>query len=202
MDKKPRLIQRTPSAYSYPLLIKNLLITPILYAPDQEIVYRDKLRMTYTDLYQRINRLASALTDLGVGYDDTIGVMDWDSHRYLECFFAIPMMGSVLHTVNVRLSAEQIIYTVNHAEDTVLLVNEEFAPLVESIVDQLKTVKKIILMKDSDESPKSSLNFVGEYEELLAKASPDFEFPDFDENTMATLFYTTGTTGDPKGVYL
>ena len=201
MDKKPRLIQRTPSAYSYPLLIKNLLITPILYAPDQEIVYRDKLRMTYTDLYQRINRLASALTDLGVGYDDTIGVMDWDSHRYLECFFAIPMMGSVLHTVNVRLSAEQIIYTVNHAEDTVLLVNEEFAPLVESIVDQLKTVKKIILMKDSDESPKSSLNFVGEYEELLAKASPDFEFPDFDENTMATLFYTTGTTGDPKGVY-
>ena len=104
MDKKPRLIQRTPSAYSYPLLIKNLLITPILYAPDQEIVYRDKLRMTYTDLYQRINRLASALTDLGVGPDDTIGVMDWDSHRYLECFFAIPMMGSVLHTVNVRLS--------------------------------------------------------------------------------------------------
>jgi fatty-acyl-CoA synthase len=201
MDKKPRLIQRTPSAYSYPLLIKNLLITPILYAPDQEIVYRDKLRMTYTDLYQRINRLASALTDLGVGSDDTIGVMDWDSHRYLECFFAIPMMGSVLHTVNVRLSAEQIIYTVNHAEDTVLLVNEEFAPLVESIMDQLKTVKKIILMKDSDESPKSSLNFAGEYEELLAKASPDFEFPDFDENTMATLFYTTGTTGDPKGVY-
>jgi fatty-acyl-CoA synthase len=201
MDKKPRLIQRTPSAYSYPLLIKNLLITPILYAPDQEIVYRDKLRMTYTDLYQRINRLASALTDLGVGPDDTIGVMDWDSHRYLECFFAIPMMGSVLHTVNVRLSAEQIIYTVNHAEDTVLLVNEEFAPLVESIKDQLKTVKTIILMKDSDEGPKSSLNFAGEYEELLAKASPDFEFPDFDENTMATLFYTTGTTGDPKGVY-
>lgn len=201
MDKKPRLIQRTPSAYSYPLLIKNLLITPILYAPDQEIVYRDKLRMTYRDLYQRINRLASALTDLGVGPDDTIGVMDWDSHRYLECFFAIPMMGSVLHTVNVRLSAEQIIYTVNHAEDTVLLVNEEFAPLVESIKDQLKTVKTIILMKDSDEGPKSNLNFAGEYEELLAKASPDFEFPDFDENTMATLFYTTGTTGDPKGVY-
>ena len=75
MDKQPRLIQKTPSAYVYPLLIKNILITPILYAPDQEIVYRDKLRMTYRDLYQRINRLASALTGLGVGPDDTVGVM-------------------------------------------------------------------------------------------------------------------------------
>ena len=201
MDKQPRLIQRTPSAYSYPLLIKNILITPILYAPDQEIVYRDKLRMTYRDLYKRINRLASALTGLGVGYDDTVGVMDWDSHRYLECFFAVPMMGSVLHTVNVRLSAEQIVYTVNHAEDTVLLVNEEFVPLLESIAGQLKTVRKIILLKDSEESPKTTLSLAGEYEDLLAKASPEFEFPDFDENTMATLFYTTGTTGDPKGVY-
>ncbi len=201
MDKQPRLIQRTPSAYSYPLLIKNILITPILYAPDQEIVYRDKLRMTYRDLYQRINRLASALTGLGVGYDDTVGVMDWDSHRYLECFFAVPMMGSVLHTVNVRLSAEQIVYTVNHAEDTVLLVNEEFIPLLESIAGQLKTVRKIILLKDSEEGPKTTLSLAGEYEDLLAKASPEFEFPDFDENTMATLFYTTGTTGDPKGVY-
>ncbi len=201
MDKQPRLIQRTPSAYSYPLLIKNILITPILYAPDQEIVYRDKLRMTYRDLYQRINRLASALTGLGVGYDDTVGVMDWDSHRYLECFFAVPMMGSVLHTVNVRLSAEQIVYTVNHAEDTVLLVNEEFVPLLESIAGQLKTVRKIILLKDGEEGPKTTLSLTGEYEDLLAKASPEFEFPDFDENTMATLFYTTGTTGDPKGVY-
>ena len=201
MDKQPRLIQKTPSAYAYPLLIKNILITPILYAPDQEIVYRDKLRMTYRDLYQRINRLASALTGLGVGPDDTVGVMDWDSHRYLECFFAIPMMGSVLHTVNVRLSAEQIVYTVNHAEDTVLLVNEEFVPLLESIAGQLKTVRKIILLKDSEEGPKTTLSLAGEYEDLLAKASPEFEFPDFDENTMATLFYTTGTTGDPKGVY-
>lgn len=201
MNKQPRIIQRTPSAYSYPLLIKNILITPVLYAPDQEIVYRDKLRMTYKDLYQRINRLASALTSLGVGPDDTIGVMDWDSHRYLECFFAIPMMGSVLHTVNVRLSAEQLIFTINHAEDTVLMVNEEFVPLVESIASQLKTVKKIILLKDSDEAPKTTLPLVAEYEEMLAKASPNFEFPDFDENTMATLFYTTGTTGDPKGVY-
>ncbi len=201
MDKRPRLIQRTPSAYAYPLLIKNILITPIVYAPDQEIVYRDKLRMTYRDLYQRINRLASALTGLAVGPDDTIGVMDWDSHRYLECFFAIPMMGSVLHTVNIRLSPEQLIYTVNHAEDTVLLVNEEFIPLLESISGQLKTVKKIILLKDSEEAPKTTLTLAGEYEDLLAKASPKFEFPDFDENTMATLFYTTGTTGDPKGVY-
>ena len=201
MQRQPRLIQRTPSAYDYPLLIKNILITPILYAPEQEIVYRDKFRMTYRDLYQRINKLASAMTELGVGPDDTIGVMDWDSHRYLECFFAIPMMGAVLHTINVRLSTEQIIYTVNHAEDTVLMVNEEFLPLVESIIGELKTVRKIILLKDSDESPNTNITIDGEYEDLLAKASADFDFPDFDENTMATLFYTTGTTGDPKGVY-
>ena len=201
MANQPRLIQRTPSAYDYPLLIKNILITPILYSPDEEIVYRDKFRMTYRDLYQRINKLASALTKMGVGPDDTIGVMDWDSHRYLECYFAVPMMGAVLHTINVRLSTEQIIYTVNHAEDTVLMVNEEFMPIVESIIGELKTVKKIILLKDSDESPKTTVALAGEYEDLLGRASADFEFPDFDENTMATLFYTTGTTGDPKGVY-
>ncbi|MFH0960684.1 MAG: AMP-binding protein, partial [Pseudomonadota bacterium] len=201
MAKQPRLIQRTPSAYDSPLLIKNILITPILYSPDEEIVYRDKFRMTYRDLYKRINKLASALTNMGVGPDDTIGVMDWDSHRYLECYFAIPMMGAVLHTINIRLSTEQIIYTANHAEDTVLMVNEEFMPIVESIIGELKTVKKIILLKDSDESPKTTVTLAGEYEDLLAQASAEFEFPDFDENTMATLFYTTGTTGDPKGVY-
>ena len=93
------LIARTPSAYEYPLLIKNLLFCPVVDVPDQEIVYRDH-RFSYRDLRQRVARLANALTDLGVKRGDTVAVMDWDSNRYLECFFAVPMIGAVLHTID------------------------------------------------------------------------------------------------------
>ncbi len=197
----PRLIERTPSAYSYPLLIKNLLKTPLTYYPNREIFYRDRFSMTYTDLARRISKQANMLTDHGVEPGDVVAVMDWDSHRYLESFFAVPMMGAVLHTVNIRLSPEQLLYTINHAEDTVILVNSDFLPLLESVRDQFETVKKIILLTDEDELPSTKLDLAGEYEELLSSASEEFDFPDLDENTMATTFYTTGTTGLPKGVY-
>lgn len=196
-----RLIQRTPSAYSYPLLIKSLLHSGMLYAPKQQIVYRDLVRYTYLELGERIHRLASALSGIGVRAGDTVAVLDWDSHRYLECFFAVPMMGAILHTVNIRLSPEQILYTMNHAEDMVVLVNEEFLPVVERISSKLKSVRSFVLMCDSAKRPSTSLPLAGEYEELLAKASPQFDFPDFSEDAQATVFYTTGTTGDPKGVY-
>jgi fatty-acyl-CoA synthase len=201
MLKGIRTISQTPSAYSYPLLIKQLLHTPILYAPDREIVYQDKARLTYREFYERIHRLAAGLSSLGVGPGDTVAVLDWDSHRYLECFFAVPMMGAILHTVNVRLSPEQILYTMNHAEDAVVLVHEDFVPMLESISDQLKTVRTFILLKDGTEKPTTSLPISVEYEEMLQKAADGFDFPDFDENAQATTFYTTGTTGDPKGVY-
>ena len=162
MEKKPRLITPTPSAYGYPLLIKQLLHTPIIYAPDKEIVYRDVLRYTYRDLYKRINRLASALTRAGVGPGDVVAVLDWDSHRYLECFFAIPMMGAILHTVNVRLSPEQILFTMNHAEDTVVLVHQDFLPILEGISSQLKTVQKYIVLKEGDTTPQTTLSTIGE----------------------------------------
>ncbi len=197
----PRQIERTPSAYSYPLLIKNLLQTPLITYPEREIIYRDRFSMTYREFSRRVARLANTLADLGVEQGDVVAVMDWDSHRYLECFFAVPMMGAVLHTVNIRLSAEQLLYTINHAEDTVILVNSDFLPLLESVRDQLETVKKIILITDEDEQPPTKVDLAGEYEGLLASASDEFDFPDLDENTMATTFYTTGTTGLPKGVY-
>jgi fatty-acyl-CoA synthase len=127
-----QLIERTPSAYYNPLLIKSLLDNPIRQFPEQEIVYGDFKRQTYRDLGERVSRLASGLAGLGVRRGDTVAVMDWDSHRYLECFFAVPMMGAVLHTVNIRLSPEQILYTINHAEDDVILVNTEFLPVLES----------------------------------------------------------------------
>jgi len=194
-------IPRTPSAYDYQLLIKNLLFCPVVDNPEQEIVYRGTFRYSYRELRQRIQRLANCLTELGVRPGDTVAVMDWDSHRYLECFFAVPMIGAVLHTINVRLSPEQILYTIDHAEDDVLLVNSEFLPILEQIRGRIDTVKSYLLLNDEAVPPVTTIPFAGEYEALLAKAAPEFAFADFDENIRATTFYTTGTTGMPKGVY-
>jgi fatty-acyl-CoA synthase len=196
-----KIIPSTPSAYAFPLLIKNLLKMPLTYAPQQEIVYRDLMRYTYTDFNRRVGQLASALTALGVNEGSTVAMMDYDSHRYLECFFAVPMMGAVLHTVNIRLSQEQLIYTINHAEDDVILVNADFLPMLEAVKDQFETVKKIVVLSDEGSAPASSLAIDGEYEALLSDAEAGYNFPDFDENAVATTFYTTGTTGLPKGVY-
>ena len=196
-----KLIDKTPSAYTYPLLIKHLLHAPLAHSPDQEIVYRDQVRHTYREFAERLGRLANGLASLGVRPGDTVGVMDWDSHRYLECFFAVPMMGAVLHTVNVRLSPEQLVYTINHAEDDVILVNAEFLPVLEQIGDRLETVKQFVLLSDATEPPATTVPLAAEYEGLLAASSGSYAFPELDEDTCATTFYTTGTTGLPKGVY-
>jgi len=187
-----------PNAYAYPLLIKQLWHAPLAWAGEQKIVC-DERRFTYRQLRARVGRLASALAGLGVQHGDTVAVMDWDSHRYLECFYAVPMMGAVLQTVNVRLSPEQILYTLNHAGASVLLVNSDFLPLLNELLPKLTTVRSIVWISDTGApAPKT---FDAEYEGLLAQSSADFAFPDFDENTRATTFYTTGTTGLPKGVF-
>ncbi|GAB4272096.1 MAG: fatty acid--CoA ligase [Deferrisomatales bacterium] len=198
---KDTLIPRTPSAYDYPLLLKHLWHTPLACAPGQEIVYRDRVRMTYRELRDRVGRLAHGLARLGVKPGHTVAVLDWDSHRYLECFLAVPMMGAALHTVNVRLSPEQILYTINHAEDDVLLVHADFLPLLEAIRDRIERPVTFVLLSDDGARPETSIPFAAEYEELVAGGDAGYEFPDFDENTRATTFYTTGTTGLPKGVY-
>ncbi|MEX3791068.1 fatty acid--CoA ligase [Paraburkholderia sp. BR14374] len=190
------------SAHAYPLLIKQLLHTPCVQAPDQEIVYRGQLRMTYSTLRERIARLASGLKGLGVQHGTTVAVMDWDSHRYLECYFAVPMMGAVLQTVNVRLSPDEIAYTIDHAGAEVLLVHTDFLPVVESIKDKLENVHTFVYIDEPDSvAAAHSIDFVAEYEAMLAQSEAHYDFPDFDENTRATTFYTTGTTGLPKGVY-
>lgn len=196
-----RIIPPADGAYQYPLLIKRLLMSGSRYEKTREIVYRDKLRYSYPTLNERIARLANVLTAAGVKAGDTVAVMDWDSHRYLECMFAVPMIGAVIHTINVRLSPEQILYTMNHAEDKFVLVNSEFVGLYQAIAGQLTTVENTILLTDTPEKTADLPNLIGEYEELLAAASTQYEFEDFDENSVATTFYTTGTTGNPKGVY-
>ncbi len=187
--------------YQYPLIIKKLLNTPLIYSPEREIVFDDKLRYTYQTLHERINRLASGLKKIGVAEGDTVAVFDYDSHRYLECFFAIPMMGAVLQTINWRLSAEQILYTLNHAGAKVIIIHTEFLPILETLKDKLESAQKLVIIDDADEATNTGQKGDATYEQLLQSGSGVYAFPDLDENTKATTFYTTGTTGNPKGVH-
>lgn len=189
----------TPDAHAYPLLIKQLLLMPLAVSPEQEVVYGDRVRFDYRTLQARIGQLAGLLTSLGVGHGDTVAVMDWDSNRYLEAYFAVPMIGAVLMMVNVRLAPEQIAYTLNHSGARVILANREFLPLLDAIDEQLPDLRTRILLDDAG-GPLPP-GFATEYEAGLRGATPVVRFPDFDENARATVFYTTGTTGLPKGVY-
>ena len=200
------LYNSAPSAYDYPLLIKQLLNRAKTVSQDQEIVYSDKKRFTYADFFKRINQLANVLANLNLDAGDVIAVMDWDSHRYLESYFAIPMSEYILQTVNIRLSPEKILYTINHAKPKVLMLNSEFAPLVKDYQFENSSIEHIIWLDDNGATYEGVFGgnqnrVVGEYEALVEAADDTFDFPDFDENTIATTFYTSGTTGDPKGVF-
>jgi len=176
-------------AYDYPLLIKQLLVRSNRVSADQEIVSGRNTRLTYAEFNMRIGRLANALNSIGIGEGKRVGVMDWDTHRYLECFFAVPMMGAVLHTINIRLSPKQILYTINHGQPDLIIVHEDFMPLIDEIQSDFKRDVIIVPIGDGEG-----------YEDWIRNGQPDYRFPDFDENQPATLFYTTGTTGTPKGV--
>ncbi|RLD38444.1 MAG: fatty acid--CoA ligase [Bacteroidetes bacterium] len=195
-------MQKFPDySFDYQLLIKHLLDKVLDWKPKEEIHYRDKFSYTYAEMYKRVHKLANLLKSLGVEQGDMVAVIDWDSHRYLENYFAVPMMGAVLHTVNIRLSPEQMLYTINHAEDKVLIFHKDFEPIILKIQANFETVKHIIYISDGDLDYTPKYENVGEYEELVEKQDDFYDFPDFDENTIATTFYTTGTTGNPKGVY-
>lgn len=194
-------IYQPGESYQYPLIIKKLLNTPLINSPDREIVYSDRHRYTYVDLNKRIGMLANGLAKRGIKPGDTVAVFDYDSHRYLECFFAIPMMGAVLQTVNWRLSADQILFTINHAEARAIIINSDFLPILAAIRQKLETVKTLITIVEAESPADTILSPDAEYEDLLNSVSSSYAFEDLDENTKATTFYTTGTTGNPKGVY-
>jgi fatty-acyl-CoA synthase len=155
------------------------------------------VKSTYADFADRTARLAGALAELGVRKGDRVGTFAWNSHRHLEIYFAAPMMGAVLHTVNIRLSPHDIRYIVNHAEDRVLIADASCWPLLEPIKNDLKSVAHFIVMRDTPGAalPPGTLD----YEELVAAARPVESWPRLDENDAAGMCYTSGTTGHPKG---
>ena len=192
---------QTGAPSDFPLLIKSLLRTPLQIAPDAEIVSDGLMRYSYRDFEGRVKRFAAGLAAQGVGPGQVVAVMDWDTHRYFEAFFAVPMMGAVLHTVNIRLAPAQIAYTIDHAEDDVILVHADFLPLLSEVMKLVtRKVRLILLRDDASAQPESDLAFITSYDEMMEQAPDGFGFQDFDENTRATTFYTTGTTGEPKAV--
>lgn len=155
-------------------------------------------RYTYADLYGRVGKLANALARLGVQPGDRVATLAWNTYRHLELYFAVPCMGAVCHTLNLRLPPDQLIYIINHAADKVICVDQSLLPLLEKIAEHLKTVEHIIVMADAP--LQTSLKNTLSYEALLAAESADYAWPDLDEKSAAAMCYTSGTTGHPKGV--
>ncbi|RLQ95567.1 long-chain fatty acid--CoA ligase [Falsibacillus albus] len=174
------------------------------YFPQKQIISRTLSgihRFTYGQYVKRTKRLASALTSLGMEKGMKIGTFAWNHHRHLEAYFAVPCSGAVLHMINIRLSPEHLTYVINHAEDKILLIDEDLIPLIENIQDKLATVEKYIIMTDKQELPETSLSPVYSYEDLLQKSDENHPFDEhLDENAPAGMCYTSATTGNPKGV--
>lgn len=187
-----------------PLLITSFLRYAEKIYPDVEIisVTQDipRHRTTYGECFGRARRLANALTRLGVKQGDRVGTMAWNDHRHFEAYYAIPCMGAVCHTINPRLFAEQLLHIVNHAEDEWILTDPLFMPLFEKLQDQFNSVKGYVVLTDEAHMPETGLKNVHCYETLLSGESDDYTWPDLDERSASSLCYTSGTTGNPKGV--
>jgi acyl-CoA synthetase (AMP-forming)/AMP-acid ligase II len=187
----------------FPLLISTMLTHAERYTGEAEIVSRmvdgSLHRYTYRDAHKRTKQLANALVKLGVNQGDRIGTLAWNTHRHFEAYFGIAGIGAISHTVNPRLFPEQISYIINHASDRFLFVDETFVPTLEAISDQLTSVEKIFVLT-ANESFSTKLKNWEPYESLIKNESVEFEWPQFDERSASSLCYTSGTTGNPKGV--
>ena len=186
----------------YPLTITSILERAQRMFPNKEIVTKagpGLERFTYTQMVARVGRLANALTKLGVKSGDRVATFAWNNARHLELYFAVPCMGAVLHPLNLRLPPDQLAYILCHAEDNIVFVDPTLLPLLEKMAPLLGCAKVFVVMGDKV-PPDTKLGPIYAYEELLRDASPDFPWPRLDENDAAAMCYTSGTTGNPKGV--
>ena len=187
-----------------PLLISQIIEYAASNFPDQEVVSRtvegDLHRYTYRDAARRSRQLAHALQKLGVHSTDRVATVAWNTYRHLEVYYATSGIGAICHTINPRLPADQFTYIVNHAEDKYVFVDLTFVPLLDKLKDHLPRVAGYVIMTDRAHMPETGLPNVHCYEDLIADQPTEFDWPEFDENTASSLCYTSGTTGNPKGV--
>ena len=188
-----------------PLMVSSLIDHAAMFHAETPIVARtiegDIHRYTYGEAGSRTKRLAKALIGLGAAPGDRVGSLAWNTHRHFEMFYGVSGMGAVLHTVNPRLFADQIVYIINHAEDRTLFVDAATLPVVEPIAQRLTTVENFVMMAPRERMPaKTAIANLLCYEELIEAANDDYVWPEFDEQAACTICYTSGTTGNPKGV--
>ena len=187
-----------------PLLVSSLLRHGATIFGEQEIVSwtveRPIHRYGYAEAHRRSQRLANALTALGVAPGDRVGTIAWNTYRHFEIYFGVSGMGAVCHTMNPRLHSSQILYMLDHAEDRYVFVDTTFVPLIEQVASQAKALKGVVVLTDRAHMPDSALENLICYEELIEAHSESYDWPEFDEWTASSLCYTSGTTGNPKGV--
>ena len=188
-----------------PLLISSLLEHAERNHPDQEIVTRQAeggiVRETYAQMAARARKMANALAKLGVKQGDRVGTLAWNTARHMELYYAVSGSGAVLHTLNPRLHPDQMVYIADHAEDQVLFFDLSFLPLVEAVAARMQSVKHFVLMTGAAHLPATTkIPNLRSYEDLIDAASDHYTWPALDENSASSLCYTSGTTGNPKGV--
>jgi acyl-CoA synthetase (AMP-forming)/AMP-acid ligase II len=185
-----------------PLKISDIITYAAEAYPSVEIVSvrseGDIHRTNYLDISKRMAQLAHGLTSMGINPGDRVATLAWNGYRHLELYYAISGIGAVCHTINPRLSSDQLTYIINHAEDLLLFVDLTFVPILEAVKEELPPELKIIILTDKKNMPKTSLKTIC-YEELLKDKPQKINWPDFNEDTAASLCYTSGTTGEPKG---
>ena len=187
-----------------PLLISSLIEFGARYHSKSEIVSRSVEgpihRYSMAEANYRSKQLAQALTRLGVGKGERIATIAWNGYRHFELYFGVSGMGAVCHTINPRLFHEQIVYVINHAKDKYVFIDSTFVPLLEALAAHLPNVAGYVIMTEKEHMPETKLDNALCYEELLASENGDYTWPEFAEHTASSLCYTSGTTGNPKGV--
>jgi fatty-acyl-CoA synthase len=188
----------------YPLTLWNLYERARLLFPDKQLVSRrasgEVARTSYGDWADRVARLTTALRDLGIGRGDRVGTFCWNHDRHLEIYFAAALSGGSYHTLNIRLSPDQVAYIANHARDKVLMVDADLAPVLAKVLPQVSTVEHVVVLNGDGERPDLPFASVHDYETLVSQAAPMSAWPELDELQTAGICYTSATTGNPKGV--